>query len=148
MTLVPLRKDQLDCLRAIIQTRLEESNLTTLTSVDFIIAKLASFYGMRCAGAYVDDVDSPKHCLLMTHFPSSLIHGTVAYVSLIYSLPSARGNAEDAQVLFNTAENYARLNGAIAVSGSSWTFRGSKGTDALWKSQKYEVQETVYLKTL
>lgn len=148
MTLKPLRKEQFDCLRLLLQTRLEESNLTERTSVDFILSKLETLYGMHSAGAYVDDFDSPKHCLLMTHFPSSLVPGVVAYVSLIYSMPEARGDAKAVDVLFETAENYARLNGAIAVSGSSWIFRGSKGTDALWKSRKYEAQETVYLKTL
>lgn len=148
MTLKPLRKDQFDCLRSILQARLEESNLTTRTSVDFILTNLEATYGLHRAGAYVDDFDAPKHCLIISHFPSALTHGTVAYINLIYSLPSARGNPEDVKVLFDTAENYARLNGAIAVSGSSWIFRGAKGTDTLWKSQKYEVQETVYLKTL
>lgn len=148
MILKPLRKDQFDCLRSILKIRLEESNLSTLTTVDFILRKLETLYGMHSAGAYVDDFDSPKHCLLMTHFPSSLVPGVVAYISLIYSIPEERGDTKAVDVLFETAENYARLNGAIAVSGSSWIFRGSKGTDALWKSRKYEAQETVYLKTL
>ena len=148
MILKPLRKDQFECLRSILQARLEEANLTTFTSVDFVLAKLETTYGMHCAGAYVDDFDAPKHCLIISHFPSTLIPGTVAYINLIYSLPSARGNPEDVKVLFDTAENYARLNGAIAISGSSWVFRGSKGTDALWKSHKYEAQEITYLKTL
>lgn len=148
MILKPLRKDQFDCLRSILQKRLEEANLTDLTTVDFLLERLEASYGMHRAGAYVDDFDAPKHCLIMSHFPSGFLLGTVAYVNLMYSVPEARGDTEAANVLFTTAENYGRLNGADAVSGSSWVFRGAKGTDALWKLHKYEAQETVYLKYL
>jgi hypothetical protein len=148
MTLKPLRRNQFDCLRKLLEQRLKESHLEKLTSADYIIPKLEGCYDIRSAGAYVDDVDNPKHCLIMTHFQSAFIDGVAAFVSLLYSVPEARGNPEDLAVLFQTAENYARLNGCIRVTGSSWIFEGSKGIDALWLKKGYKPQETVFVKSL
>lgn len=148
MYLKPLRRDQFDILKPLLKHRLAESNIDKVTSPEYVISKLESFYDMRSAGVYVDNDEAPKHCLIMTHFPGGLIDGIVAFVNLIYTIPEARGDAEAMEVMLRTAENYARLNGATTISGSSWILGGSKGTDAMWTKDGYVPQETVFIKRL
>lgn len=148
MTLKPLLPPQFDCLKPLLAEGLEESGLVGMSSPDYIIKKLTELYNIRSAGAYADSVESPKHCLIMTHFPSLLTDEVVATIHRIYTRKAFRGNPEDVDVLYSTAENYARLNGATTLVGSSWLFNGSKRTDALWTSKGYKLQSVNYVKIL
>lgn len=148
MTLKPLPASQFDCLRDLIGKRIVESNLQKRSTVDDAIITLTRGYDGRFMSAYADNFENPQFCLIMAHFPGMATAGTIAHISLMWVDPAHRGDAEALEVLFQTAENYARLNGADVLVGTSWLYRGSKGTDSLWLKKGYEVQETQYVKHL
>lgn len=147
MILKPLRKEQFPCLTEIFKQRIIESNLQDRTTIEDLFRNLSLGYDSRTMGAYVDDVEKPNHCLIMSHFPGVVVNGIMAYISLIYSTPEHR-STENAAVLLRTAENYARLNGASMLLGSSWVYRGSQDTGLFWVHNGFEVQETAYIKHL
>jgi hypothetical protein len=148
MKLYPLLPEQFDCLIPLLAERLEECKLSTLSSPEYILGKLKDFYSIRSAGAYVDDTNDPKHCLIMLHFPGVAVDRMLATISLIYTRIGHRGDPANVDVLFTTAENYARLNGADLLNGSSWLFDGSKRTDALWEKRGFTVESINYVKKL
>lgn len=148
MTLKPLLPEQFDCLKPLLAERLKECKLSKLSSPEYIIQKLNDFYAIRSAGVYVDDVKDPKHCLIMTHFSGVAVDRLLATISLIYTRIGHRGNQANVDTLYATAENYARLNGADILTGSSWLFDGSKRTDALWEKHGFAVESINYVKTL
>jgi hypothetical protein len=147
MYLKPLKREQFDCLVPILQRRLEESGIADITSPEYAISKLESAYDMRAAGVYVDDEKSPKHCLIMSHFPGGMFEGVVAYINLIYTVPEERGDGASMKTMLRTAENYARLNGARFLQGSSW-MRGGKSTDSMWLEDGYILQEKTFIKPI
>lgn len=148
MILKPLLPDQFDCLKPLLEERLKESGLSKLSNPDYVLKRVKDLYSIRSAGAYVDDFRNPKHCLIMTHFPSMLIDDITASISLIYTRPEFRGNPEDVEVLYSTAENYARLNGAKTITGSSWLLGGGKRDDKPWNEREYALQSVSYIKML
>jgi GNAT superfamily N-acetyltransferase len=148
MILKPLRSQDFGCLNEIFAKRIEESNLQERSSVDYALRSLERGYAGRYMGAYVDDFEKPTCCLIMSHFPGMSTSGVVAFINLIYIDPEHRGRSETAKVLMQTAENYARLNSANVLIGTSWLYRGSKGSDSFWQSRGFEVQETQYVKHL
>jgi len=148
MRLYPLLPEQFAVLKPILAERLKESHLDKVTTPEIIIEKLTHLYSIRSAGVYVDDVKDPKHVLGMTHFPSLWGKGVDATISLIYTRPAFRGNQEHVDTLYRTAENYARLNGASTLTGSSWLLDGSKRTDALWEKHGFSLQSITYTKSL
>jgi len=148
MTLKPLKREQLTCLIDILQKRIAESKLETRSTLSDAIKTLERGYDGRFMGAYVDDFDDPKHCLIMAHFPGMATKDVLANICLIYSAPEERGNPENTTVLLQTAENYARMNSATSVVGTSWIYRGCKDSGPFWKANGFEVQETAYVKFL
>ena len=148
MTLKTLRAQDFGCLTEIFAKRIEESNLQDRSTVDYALKSLERGYAGRYMGAYVDDFEKPTCCLIISHFPGMATSGIVAYINLIYISPELRGRSEIAKVLMQTAENYANLNSASVLIGTSWLYRGSKGSDAFWKDRGFEVQETQYVKHL
>jgi hypothetical protein len=148
MRLFPLLPDQFDCLIPLLAERLEESKLTAFSSPEYLLKKLTDLYSIRSAGVYVDDVTDPRHCLIMTHFPGMTLDRVVATINLIYTRPAFRGDTQAVDALYKTAENYARLNGADVLQGSSWLFDGSKRTDALWTKLGFSLQSVSYVKML
>lgn len=148
IVLKPLRQNQLDCLDPLIAARLAESNLLDRSTVESAKANLIRGYEARYMGAYVDDVENPKYCLIMATFPGMATSDLMAQIVLIYVSPEVRGDVEALNIMVNTAENYARLNGASSLTGSSWLFRGSEDIGSIWKHYGFEIQETTYVKIL
>jgi hypothetical protein len=146
--LYPLPQSKIPVLREILKARLIESNLQERSDADDCLVKVDKGYGARVMAAYVDDVQNPKCCLVMSHFPSIATSGTLAHISLVYVAPEKRGDLEVVKVILTTAENYAKFHQADTLAGTSWLYRGSKSTDALWKRNGFEIQETIYVKHL
>ena len=148
MKLIPLKKEQFECIKHLIAERLKESHLTDESSVDYCLSHFEAFYDQRRGGIYVDSVEDPSCFLAIVHYPSSITNAIFASISCIYIKPEKRGNPQAIHALLQAAERYARANGASAVLGSSWIYRGSEGTDLLWKKSGYEPRETTYIKHL
>lgn len=148
MKLLPLPEDKFDCLLPALQARVAEANLQQRTSAETILKTLRATYATRCAGAYVDSFENPRHVLIMTHFPGADVLGLQAFISFLYVAPEVRGNKDNLDDMFAAAANYAKLNGADILMGSSWIYRGAKASDLLWRSAGFEPQETVYVKHL
>lgn len=146
--LYPLPQSKIPILRDIVKSRIEESNLTDRSNVDDCLVKLDRAYDGRVGAAYVDDVQSPKCCLIMTHFPGVVTTEILAHISLVYVAPEQRGNLRVVNTILTTAENYAKFHQADTLIGSSWLYRDSKSTDELWKRHGFEIQETIYVKHL
>lgn len=146
--LYPLPQSKIPVLREIIKARIEESNLTERSNVDDCLVKLDKGYDARYMAAYVDNVQDPKCCLIMSHFPGMATSGVLAHITLVYVAPEKRGDIETINVILATAENYAKFHKADTLVGTSWLYRGSKGTDDMWKRKGFEPQETIYVKHL
>lgn len=146
--LYPVPESKLDILKGMIEKRIVESNLVGRSSVEECLASLQRGYDMRYMAAYVDNLEEPKSCLIMSHFPGVSTFGLMAHITLIYVSPKQRGKLNIVKTLIETAENYAKLCGAMSVVGTSWVYKGSRGTDELWLRNGYEIQEKVYIKNL
>ena len=146
--LKPVPQSKIGIVKPLLASSIEESNLKDLSDVDDLMAKLNRGYDTRCMGIYVDDLDAPKHLLIMSHMPGLALKATVAFVLRIYSLPEARGDTSAVDVMMATAENYARLNGAEAIMGSAWIYRGALDISPLWKFYGFEPMENTFLKQL
>lgn len=146
--LYPVPQSKLNCIESLCRSATREMGMSKLTDVAYSLARLEEGYNARVLAAYVDDLESPKHCLVMSQYQGITVKGIVAAVRLIYSLPEHRGDREVIKVIMETIESYARIHGAVTVSGSSWKLTGNLHIDELWKSFGYEEQEIIYTKKL
>ena len=148
IVLKPLKKNQLACLRTVLQKRIKESNLQVRSTVDLCLFNIERGYDGKYAGAYVDDAENPEVVLIMTHFPGTATFNMMAFINLIYVNPEKRGDPETLKVLLRTAENYAKMNGADCLVGTSWIYRGAEDTSKMWTTAGFEPQEKIFIKHL
>lgn len=99
-----------------------------------------------CLKIFVDS-DTPKHLLVVSHFPGNVDSGFVCAVNLIYSTPSER-TAEALNKMRAIYHKYAKENLCEHILGSSWEYKGSRAIDAIWLEDGFTKQETVYVKEL
>ncbi len=145
--LYPVPQSQLGVLAKLLESARKEMKMEKRSDVGYTLARVEDGYSTRSMAAYVDSLESPKHCLILATWPGIVTSGMVAVVVLIYSLPQER-SPETAKVMMQTVENFARLNGANSILGSSWLYGCDKPIDSLWKSNGYVEQETTYVKLL
>jgi hypothetical protein len=112
------------------------------------MGNLEKGYEGKYMGAYVDRIENPEVVLIISHFPGMTTFNIVAYINLIYVAPSKRGDVSVVGVLLKTSENYAKLNGADSLVGTSWIYRGSEDTSKMWIANGFEVQEKIFIKHL
>lgn len=148
MILKPLRIEQFECLTDIFKTKINESNLQEKATVEDSLQALEKGYNERCVGAYVDDAVSPKHCIILSHFHSSSTESAVARIHLIHSDSTEHESDENLQILFQTAENYAKLNGCAKLIKFSRVQYGSQSDDSTLLTQGFEPQEVIYVKEI
>lgn len=148
MNLIPLKKEQFPCLREACEDHIKMSSMEERITFANVIEFLTQGYDNRTVGAYVDSVEKPNACLIITHFSSVLTGAVSAFIHLVYVTPELRGTPAPLKALLDSAEAYARANGASFLVGSSWIYRGGRGSDALWKRNGFEPQETSYVKHL
>lgn len=146
--LYPVPQSKLDNLTEICTRVGSEMNPLRAKDAKSMIALLHGFYTQGMMDVYVDDLENPSHMLVMSLTPSIWNNDIVATVLLIYSYPEARGDIDVLKAFMRTYTGYAMLKGATAISGSSWVLNGHKGTDAIWKADKFDHSETVYTKYL
>lgn len=145
--LYPLPQSKLHIIRDLLVTAREELH-GEHSDVDEFLSAVKHGYSNKRMGVYVDDLVSPKHVLVLALMPGIVIKGMLVTVLLIYSRPEFRGRKEVTSAMMLTIDNYAAFNGATAILGSAWKYKSSNGIDSLWLSNGYEIQETVYVKTL
>ena len=146
--LKPLKKNQLSNLKKVFADRIKESNLQLRSTPELCLFNAERGYDGKYLGAYADNIEDPKVVLIMTHFPGMATFNMMAFVNLLYVEKSMRGDPEVVKVLLRTAENYAKLNGADAVVGTSWIYRGARDTSKMWTDAGFEPQEKIFIKHL
>ena len=145
--LYPLPHSKLANIRGIF-TMAKEELRNDRADIDEVLAAIDCGYDSRRMAVYVDDINSPNHCLVLALMPGIATKGMLVTVLLIYSKPEGRTNPDIVPAMMNTINNYATFNGAKAILGSAWKYKGARGIDSLWLANGYEIQETVYVKTL
>lgn len=141
--LYPLPESKLDVISNIVKLAHMENNLGERCSVEEAMERLVQGYAARCAAVYVDDLSAPSSCLIL--WGGSLI---VVEVLLLYLAPELRADREARSVMRNTASNYARLNGADFVLGSSRANATDEWLSKLWLDDGFSETETFYVKKL
>lgn len=148
MKFYPLPQSKLSNIQKILATADAELVSQRGTSVEHVMSSVEKGYNNRTVGVYVDDLEDPKHCLILALVPGFYVEGLMVVVLLIYSVPEERGNKEALDTMHLTIENYAKIHGAETILGSSWVYKGSRGIDSMWQSRGYEKQEVAYVKLL
>ena len=96
---------------------------------------------------FSDNVDDPKHCLVLAHYPGLVHSGFLCAVIMMYSLPQHRNQAS-LDEMHAITEKYALEHSCDRILGSAWKYKGARGIDSMWLSKGYEIQENVYVKNL
>lgn len=146
MKLLP--QEKISILRKIFEDRVNESNIEHRTSVEGLLLKLERGYTNLTMAAYVDDIENPKCCLVMSLFLGLVTDDHYANIALIYLTPELRGSVSYGKLLLETAEAYAKYHQAQTLMGTSWLYKGSKGIDWFWKKNGFQPQENIYVKHL
>lgn len=145
--LYPVPQNKLSCIERLLNAATKEMGMSNHTNVPYSLARLEDGYDTRSAAAYVDNLEDPKHCIVITYVPGMIRNGVVAFFRLIYSLPDVR-SPKIQKILIETGENFARLNGAVSISGSSWKLTSKRDIGPIWKTEGYTEQEVIYTKQL
>lgn len=130
------------------QMHMSEINRPKIFSMDCVRQLLEDAYANRSGGVYVDDLENPKHLLGMVAYKPLISNQILAEIVTVYSPPEQRGDSNIMKVMIQTAENFAKMHGAVAVLGASWKYEGSRGIDAIWKRLGYTETQTTYIKEL
>jgi len=144
--LYPLPESKLDNIRPLFDEAHSEMEAPKLANVDQVMRSVHAGYEGRTLALYVDDINSPKHGVMLTTVPSILMEGLSVIVLWIYSTPEERGNKEKLDVMHTLIDTFAQVNMAGSVIGSSWVYGGSRGIDKMWEAYGYQRQENTYIK--
>lgn len=144
MNLITLKREEISCLISIITNRLKEANLTESSDILRTIEFIQGGYDCRFMGAYVDSIEDPKIALVLTHYPDIFSYTTTCSIALIYVAPELRGKPNNFSELIRISKNYARLNNAKRLIGSSWVFRNAPSISKLFEKEGFEIQEVTY----
>jgi len=144
----PVPESKIDGVLSLIARAHSEMDLPKLATLDQARKSLLIGYANKMIAAYVDDVNAPKHLVIVSNTPGVMFEGLIAFVHLIYSVPEERGKREVVDAMHLTIENYAKFHKAGSIIGSSWVYGKSKPIDVLWTSRGYVCQENVYYKEI
>jgi hypothetical protein len=148
MRLYPVAHSQIDKVKPLFAQAHSEMITQPRNTLEQALRSLEQGYENRTVAVYVDNLDSPKHCVALALVPGFMVEGLMVVVLLIYSIPEERGLKEVLDSQHMTIDNYAKIHGASTIIGSSWEYKGSRGIAAMWKSRGYEKQEVTYVKLL
>lgn len=148
MKMIPVPQSSLEALLPFFAPIIGEMNLTGRIDVREWMEVLGRGYLSKSLDVYVDSLENPKHCLVMSRMLGGVDRGIIAVVRLIYSVPEERGNREATELMLQTIDNYAKIHECSVVLASSWKYKGARPIDSLWIGNGFEVQETTYIKTL
>ena len=144
----PLPQTKISVLRPVLETAIKELGIEDRTTVDFLINRIGMGYTARSINAYVDDVEEPKHVLVLEHSHGGVTDEKMVEVRFIYSEESERGDAEAVKAFDEQITTFCEFFNPDVILGSSWVYRGARRIDALWTSLGFEKQEIVYIKRL
>lgn len=144
--LIAVAESQLGILDGIISARITEAKLEGRATLEDSKAKILEGYKNRSKGAYVDDLENPKHCLIVGYYKANITTENTMVVHLIYSLPEHRGDLRALAEIKSTMMALAEINGVDTISASSWIFKGCDPIDELWERFGFEPQEKVFIK--
>jgi hypothetical protein len=143
--ILPVPQSRIGNLREIFEDRVIESNLTERSDVNELLLKLERGYDNRSTAAFVDNLEKPQCCLIMSMFIGTCTEDQYANIILLYVAPTLRGKLNYVNALMKTAKAYATTNGATSLVGTSWLYRGSKSTELFWKKHGFEDQEKIFV---
>jgi hypothetical protein len=144
----PVPESKIEAVIPLLTRAYGEMELPARATLEQAKRSLAVGYTNKVIAAYVDDLTSPKHLVILSVAPGVLFEGLIAFVHLVYSVPEARGDADVLNAMHKTIENYAVFHSAGTIIGSSWIYGKSRPIDRMWLSRGYSRQENVYSKTL
>lgn len=148
MNLNPLPLTKVDNLKGLFEEAISELKLTERSNVDFLLQRLKVGYAQRSIDAYVDDIDAPKHALVLEKSHGGVTKEQLLEVRFVFSTESDRGNPDAQQAFTEQIGRYAEIFGCDAILASSWVYQGARPIDAFWVGQGFEKQEVVYVKRL
>lgn len=144
--LYPLPESKLDVVWPLLDRVAEEMDTPKLASADQLKQSIARGYENKIMAVYVDNLESPKHCLVLSVTPAVIYEGLVAMVHLVYSVPEERGLPDMTAAMHRTIENYAKFHKAGLILAASWKYGNSRPIDQFWTARGYQTQETLYVK--
>ena len=140
-----VNKDELFKLKGLFGTIIKETNVP-ITADEAVIK-----YHRGVEGGYLkvltDNLEDPKHCLILSCLPGMVHSGFLCIVNLIYSLPQHR-NQKMVDEMHAIIDDFAKAHKCEQILGSAWKYRGSRGIDSMWLGKGYEIQEVVYVKNV
>lgn len=148
MKFYPVPESKLDKVFPLIDKAYSELEMPPRASLEHAKRSVTAGYSNKMIAAYVDNLNAPKHLLVLSTAPGILFEGLITFVHLIYSIPEERGHEDVLSAMHLTIENYARFKRAGTIIGSSWVYGNSRPIDSMWKSRGYSRQENVYSKAL
>ena len=92
--LYPLPESKLDNIRPLFDKMDAEMVTPKLANVDHVMRSVRAGYDSRTLSVFVDDVQEPKHGVMLTTVPSIWMEGLSVAVLWIYSTPEERGDKE------------------------------------------------------
>lgn len=141
----PAPQSELFKLRGLFNQIIKEMN-GRLTA-DEAVVKFDRAMTAKYLQIFTDNIEDPKHCLIVSHMPGMVDSGFICAVIMMYSSPQHR-NQTSLDEMHNLVDNYAREHSCEAILGSAWKYKGARGIDSMWLSKGYELQETTYVKIL
>lgn len=127
---------------------IEEGSITGRTDADHTLEQIKKGYDNKMVDAYADNLDDPKHVLVLMKCPAFWFKELQTIVLFIFSHPSVRGEPGSLLDFKKQILSYSEHHGCDTILASSWQYLGSRGIDQFWRSQGYERQEVVYIKDL
>jgi hypothetical protein len=144
--LYPVPESKLSVVEALIEQAFSETPQQPRATLRRAKEQLRNGYGSHTMAAYVDNLSSAKHCLILMHVPGFLTEGTTVVTLLVYSVPEERGPLEYVNTFHRTIDNFVFAKGANTSLGSSRLLDKSRGIESFWKAGGYKEQETTFVK--
>ena len=148
MIFTPLPLTKVDNTIPLLEEAVVSMNASDRTNAKAMAERLKTRYMTRESDAYVDDVENPKHIIILERRECVVTTETMILVRLIYSSEGSRDSPTLVADFREALENYAKVFPCDTMVAASWVFRGSKDIGPMWKAMGFEPQETSYVKFL
>jgi GNAT superfamily N-acetyltransferase len=145
--LTPVEIKDFDKLEGIIKRNIELCNVGKRTSFEYVKATATLFAAQGNVGIWVDDLENPGSLLIVTSGKFGVLNETFAFVNTIYADKQYR-NRRVLKEMIDTALLWSRSKNCETLQVSSWVYQGCDDTSSVWKSFGFDIQETIYVKTI
>lgn len=136
-----------DKLEGIIKRNIAACNVQDRTSFDYVKATATLFATQNNVGIWTDDIDEPHVLLIVTSGKFGVLNEVFGFVNTIY-IDKKKRDSKTLKQMLDTASMWARAKGCKTLQVSSWLYHGTEDVGDLWEALGYEVQETIYVRTL